>query len=107
MKNIHIELAFGINIILSAYMLCFSGLLKFYCQYQEDPVIGIVKLLSIYGFYYFIFLLGMIVFYTFSRRLFLKYISVYYLIPFAFLCLTLLTFFLLYFEENWKGIPIN
>ena len=49
MKHMHIELALGINIILSVYMLCFSGLLKFYCQ--KEPVIGIVKLLSIYGFY--------------------------------------------------------
>ena len=105
MKNLHIKLAFGINIILSVYMLCFSGLLKFYCQ--KEPVIEIVKLLSIYGFYYFISFLGMIIFYTFSRRLFLKYIALYYLIPFAFLCLTLLTFFLLYFEAHWKGIPIN
>ena len=44
MKNLHIKLAFGINIILSVYMLCFSGLLKFYCQ--KEPVIEIVKLLS-------------------------------------------------------------
>lgn len=105
MKNMHIELAFGINIILSAYMLCFSGLLRYYCQ--KEPVIGIVKLLSVYGSYYFIFLLVMIIFYVTSRRLFLKYISLYYLIPFIFLCVTLLTFFLLYFEENWRGMPIN
>lgn len=70
MKNMHIELAFGINIILSAYMLCFSGLLRYYCQ--KEPVIGIVKLLSVYGSYYFIFLLVMIIFYVTSRRLFLK-----------------------------------
>ncbi len=104
MRRIHTELVFGINTILSVYMLCFSGLLKYHCK--SEPVIGIVYFLSTSGFYYFIFLLVMIVIFNFYKQHFYKNLSIFYLIPFAVFAFTVIIFLFLYVEESWKGLPL-